>query len=742
MAKPPVDPWFCRLMRCSALLAPIVLGGAAAVAQSPPYGPPPAAPPNYAPGPNYVPGPAYAPAPSPAQPLAPAQSAEDLVVKVEIQGNRAVAYEKIREQIHTREGRPYDREMIEEDVVRLQRLRTFVRVQSFSQRVPGGRIVIFRLIERPILQEVRIIGCVDYAEKALKKEIGFKKGDAADPFEVQAGRGRLEDFYHKKGYNKVRVTIVEGNKPGQLRAIYTVNEGPATKIWQVNVVGASFVSGWHIQVTVPKTAPPVLYLFGGEADFKQIDEDCNRIVAYYRGFGFFQARVNRELEFTPDQRWVTVTFVVDEGVRSHIRNIGIAGNTKFATPELMEKLKLTAGKDFNQGEMNYDIAKLQEKYGRIGYVFADVKGELRYLDQPGQVDLVYNIHEGHRYRVNRVLVEIKGENPHTKITTVLQRMSIQPGEIVDIREIKDSERRIKASGLFLSDPTKGEPLKLAMVPTDAADVADGDDKDDKTEVARKPRSSSGGGGGAGGGGGGMGGGGYRGQSPDPPTEMVGTGWRPCPTLRRTIAPWTLSTNSTVGKTCVVRSGSWALRRKGPCRKGSAPRSPPRPFRLKPMEPPCRRRRPSRIGSRPPASGRRSFAARCPATADTRRPDVGPAEAPLPAPRPVYQPPPPQYPPNSTRRSNTRSRSTIRRNSTKSAAVRQSAAAVPISAAAVPESASAVPESAAAVPESASAVPESASAVPESAVSTPIRRSTRIRRGDTPPPPQPGYGQRR
>ena len=92
---------------------------------------------------------------------------------------------------------------------------------------------------------------------------------------------------------------------------------------------------------MPKTAAAdPLSFFGGEADFKQIDEDCNRITAYYRGLGFFQARVGRELEFSADQSWVTVTFVVDEGIRSHIRNIGVAGNTKFATPELMAKLKL------------------------------------------------------------------------------------------------------------------------------------------------------------------------------------------------------------------------------------------------------------------------------------------------------------------------------------------------------------------------------------------------------------------
>ncbi len=145
---------------------------------------------------------------------------------------------------------------------------------------------------------------------------------------------------------------------------------------------------------------------------------------------------------------------------THIRNVGVAGNTKFAAPELTEKLNLTAGKAFNQGEMNADVAKLQEKYGGIGYVFADVKADPRFLEEPAQLDLVYNIKEGDRYRVGKINVDIKGEYPHTQIYTILNRLSLHPGDIVDTREIRASERRIRASGLFESNPATGNAPKL------------------------------------------------------------------------------------------------------------------------------------------------------------------------------------------------------------------------------------------------------------------------------------------
>ena len=117
----------------------------------------------------------------------------------------------------------------------------YVTVKALSQRVPAGRIVIFRVVEHPILKEIIILGNEEFKGATLKKELGFKAGDAASPYEVEDGRRKLEDFYHKKGYTKVRITILEGNKPGQLRAVYSINEGPKQVVWSVKVVGPQIV---------------------------------------------------------------------------------------------------------------------------------------------------------------------------------------------------------------------------------------------------------------------------------------------------------------------------------------------------------------------------------------------------------------------------------------------------------------------------------------------------------------------
>jgi len=93
---------------------------------------------------------------------------------------------------------------------------------------------------------------------------------------------------------------------------------------------------------------------------------------------------------------VTVTFVIDEGTRYKIRNVSVVGNTKYTSDQLLAELKLTNDEYFNQAKMTKDVNALQDKYGGIGYVFADVKADPRFLEEAGQLDLVYNIKEGDR----------------------------------------------------------------------------------------------------------------------------------------------------------------------------------------------------------------------------------------------------------------------------------------------------------------------------------------------------------
>ena len=426
-------------------------------------------------------------------------TANDKIVDVRIEGNHAVSLQKVTNEIRTRPGRNFDQVVVVDDIRRLNATRKFIDVRPLYQRVPDGVIVTYQLVERPMLMEVSYVGNKAYKTSEMKKQTELEAGSPLDIYQVEEGRRKLENFYHEKGFNNAQVVILEGNKTTDHRAVYMINEGEQQKVFWTYFIGNNIASSARLRTLIDST-PGTLWIFKGYVETKKIETDIEKLTAYYQNLGFFQVKIGREIEFGESGRWASLTFVINEGPRYVVRNVTVIGNKKFPAQELLNSdLKLTgnANKFFDQGAMLKDTSTIRDVYGTKGYVFADVKAEPRFLEEPGKVDLVYNIVEGDRYRIGKINVHVGGENPHTKLNTVMNRLGgVRPGEIANTREIKDAERRLKGSGLYKVDPQNGLSPKIVFVPPGVEDA-------DRAQYAEKPGGSK-----------------YRGQSPDGPTSYV------------------------------------------------------------------------------------------------------------------------------------------------------------------------------------------------------------------------------
>jgi outer membrane protein insertion porin family len=436
---------------------------------------------------------AQAPLPSPGDTRPPPEiAAGDRIVEVRIEGNETTEVSKLPKLV-TRAGQIFDPQSIEEDVRTLHRSRKFVDIHPKYVRVREGVVVIFQVVERPTIHHVRYIGNERVTTRTLRKKAEIEVGDSMDAYIVEEARRRIESYYHEKGYDAARVTTVEGSKPGDRGAVFLIDEGRSKKALWTSFVGNTIASDARL-LTQIKSKPGVFWLLGGDVDREKIDADVDALTAYYRSLGFFQAKVGRELQSAggAGRDWTMLTFVINEGPRYNVRNISFIGNTKFKGEFLIRDLKLKSGEPFNQSKMETDLNLVRDIYGGRGFVFADIRADPRFLEEPGQLDLVYNITEGQRYRVGQINVQIKGEHPHTRHSTILNRLSLRPGDILDIRKLRNDERRLKSSGLFLNDAAKGEGPKIVFTKPEKPDE----------QIARGPED------------------GFRGQSPDPDGDAV------------------------------------------------------------------------------------------------------------------------------------------------------------------------------------------------------------------------------
>jgi outer membrane protein insertion porin family len=418
----------------------------------------------------------------------------DVIIEVRIEGNETTEVAKLPKLI-TRAGQAYDPRTVEEDVRTLHRTRKFVDVHPKEVRVADGVVVIFQVVERPMLRYVKYVGNDRITTRTIRKKAEIDVGDSMDPYVVEEARRRIEAYYLEKGYEAARVTTVEGNKPGDKGAVFLIDEGRARKVLWTSFVGNTIASDARL-LTQIKSKPGVFWFLGGDIDREVIDGDVETLTAYYRSLGFFQAKVGREVSVVREglRDWTYLTFVVNEGPRYTIRNVSFVGNSKFKTEFLERELELKEGEHFNQTKMDKDLNLIRDIYGGRGFVFADIRADPRFLEEPGQLDLIYNVSEGQRYRVGQINVRIRGDHPHTRHSVVFNRLSLRPGDILDVRKLREDERRLKSSSLFAADAAKGEGPRITF----SKPVTD-----EGTQIARDPDRP-----------------GFRGQSPDDADSVI------------------------------------------------------------------------------------------------------------------------------------------------------------------------------------------------------------------------------
>ena len=125
--------------------------------------------------------------------------------------------EKIKPFIRTREGRPFDKDLVAEDVRRLDSSKMFVNIKTYFQSTPKGRIVIFEVLERPILLDVKFVGNNKISKKRLEKEASLKAGDPLDPFAVEEARANRGILPHQRLRQSPRHSARRRQTPGPPR---------------------------------------------------------------------------------------------------------------------------------------------------------------------------------------------------------------------------------------------------------------------------------------------------------------------------------------------------------------------------------------------------------------------------------------------------------------------------------------------------------------------------------------------
>lgn len=395
---------------------------------------------------------------------------EDLVGIV-IEGNKTIQTNAILHQIETQQGRPPSAHQIQQDVSRLLNTRWFLSVKPFYRQTKQGPVLVFTVIERPILRSVEFIGNDKIKTGELQAQTGLTPGHGYDVSANKESVARIKSLYLEKGYRFAQVTLEKGASKSDRDVVFVINEGPKVKVRDINFAGNEQISS-RVLKTKLATKVPVDNLgmgwIGGDYDPEIIRNDVFTLKQYYLGLGYFDVDVQVNESISPTDGKVTVDFTIAEGIRYKVGNIEVIGNGVLHRDQLFAEVEMRPGEYFNSRFLRKDVTSMKDQYDERGHIFAKVEPTPHFRqDETGIVDLTYQIDEDIPRYIGMINIHIRGDHTHTQERVVRNQVHrfLKPGKLASGRDLRMAQQRVSGSPIW----ERTDPATFDLKPVDGLD---------------------------------------------------------------------------------------------------------------------------------------------------------------------------------------------------------------------------------------------------------------------------------
>lgn len=386
------------------------------------------------------------PTPAPAAPLSPLDG--KMISELNVRGLQRIDESYVRNQIRTRSGQPYSQDQLQRDIARLLRTGRFLDIRAEPQLVDNQVRLALVCAEKPEIAALEFVGNEKFKRNDLLKELPFAPGDPLDLYEVRQGRDTIERMYREKGYAYVEVATDEDRLKDN-DVVYIITENQRVRVRKVLIEGNTAYDDAELKRQI-ETKSYIWIFRTGDFDPDRAQRDAGTLQQYYRDRGYLDAEVSYDAEFQDVARErMTVTFRVNEGTRYRIKEMRFEGNDVYTGEDLLNEIELRPEDYLIAARLQSDIKRLETKYGSLGYIETRINRSWVFSEEPGYVILTLAVNEGNQFNVG--WIEVNG-NFHTQEKCVRRELRFYPEELYDITQVRDSEKRLRGTGLF-SDVT-------------------------------------------------------------------------------------------------------------------------------------------------------------------------------------------------------------------------------------------------------------------------------------------------
>jgi len=420
-----------------------------------------------------------------------AQGSALFIQRIDIIGNRRIQRETIRARLFTREGDPYNPDLLRRDFQALWNTQFFedIRLEEEpSPDRPNGRVIVFYVRERPVIRRIRYNGISsisesDILERFKERKVGLSVEGPFDPTKIKRAEVVIRELLAERGrqFAEIKASYERIGTQNAVALIFEVKEGPKVKVGKILIEGNKAFSDRRIVRAMRHSRPVAipLWLFNINLwsktyDRAKLNEDIEiGIRGLYQDHGYFRVLVKDPELVTRDidrgglpGPWPLIgrkrgkrndiKIAIEEGELFRMGNLVVRPSDpdkplSFKVDFLQQAFPLKKGDIFSTQKIRKALEEYKKLYGTYGFIDFTYEPLTDIDPQNKVVNLTLQFDEQKQYFVRRI--EFQG-NTTTRDKVIRREILLDEGDMFNSRAWEVSILRLNQLDYF--EPIKAE----------------------------------------------------------------------------------------------------------------------------------------------------------------------------------------------------------------------------------------------------------------------------------------------
>lgn len=294
-----------------------------------------------------------------------------------------------------------------------------------------GNTVIYRLRERPTINDIEFSGNKDIKDDQLNESLAGNRIQIGEPLDktiLKNIENGLTEFYHGVGKYQAKVEVKVTYLPrNRVNLKFEFEEGDPASVRQINIVGNHiFPNEELLSVVESKQDMPWWRFWSSDRYQKQtLQGDFEKINSYYLDRGYLRFNIDSsQVAVSPDKTAVYVTMNVTEGEQYNISEVNFVGDLIGQDEFIRSILPLEKGQLYNGALVTFTEENIARLLARFGYANSRVRTIPNINDDTKEVALTISVDPGKRVYVRRI--DITG-NTNTRDEVIRREMRQMEG---------------------------------------------------------------------------------------------------------------------------------------------------------------------------------------------------------------------------------------------------------------------------------------------------------------------------